>query len=474
VKVIDLKEAQGRTWDCIAVGSSFAATYFVQGLASRKPLDVLFVERGAMVSHADQIQDPSVRVYERFSQTNTGPRPKTWVAMNLFGGNSNCWYASTPRLHPNDFRTGSLYGVDVDWPLTYADLEPWYEEVEVLMDVSGGGSDSVLPRRRPFPAPPHEPTPADVIMRRTEPGLWWAQPTARSNGGKRARCCGNAICHLCPVEAKYTILNGLPDLHADRASCLTHHEVRRVSISAGRADGVVVRSPQGGEFTLKAGMVALGANAISNTAILMRSGVTHPKLGRGLNEQAAQSVAYSTPFPNYFGGTITTGHGYRFYDGSFRKDRAPVLMEIANDLRHVTGPRGKWLNQMRIHFISGDRVQDRNRVVLKDDEPHIEWAGYDSYAERGIAEAIKSFTRDLPFKGEMRLEDADLRPTESHIQGMTVMGATAAEGVVDPDCALYGTGGVYVVGSSVFPTCAPANPTLTLSAVALRAGTRAT
>ena len=48
------------------------------------------------------------------------------------------------------------------------------------------------------------------------------------------------------------------------------------------------------------------------------------------------------------------------------------------------------------------------------------------------------------------------------------MGASAAEGVVDADCRVFGVNNLYLAGSSVFPTLGSANPTFTIAALALR------
>jgi choline dehydrogenase-like flavoprotein len=55
-----------------------------------------------------------------------------------------------------------------------------------------------------------------------------------------------------------------------------------------------------------------------------------------------------------------------------------------------------------------------------------------------------------------------------HHAGTTRMSTSAAEGVTDPDCLVFGTGNLYMAGGSVFPTSGYANPTLTIVALALR------
>jgi choline dehydrogenase-like flavoprotein len=56
----------------------------------------------------------------------------------------------------------------------------------------------------------------------------------------------------------------------------------------------------------------------------------------------------------------------------------------------------------------------------------------------------------------------------SHHMGTTRMARDPQRGVVDATCRVHGVGNLYVAGSSVFPTCGSANPTLTIVALALR------
>jgi choline dehydrogenase-like flavoprotein len=56
----------------------------------------------------------------------------------------------------------------------------------------------------------------------------------------------------------------------------------------------------------------------------------------------------------------------------------------------------------------------------------------------------------------------------SHHMGTTRMAESRLTGVVDPQCAVFGVKGLYIAGSSVFPTSGYANPTLTIVALALR------
>ena len=55
-----------------------------------------------------------------------------------------------------------------------------------------------------------------------------------------------------------------------------------------------------------------------------------------------------------------------------------------------------------------------------------------------------------------------------HHMGTTRMHEDPKRGVVDPDCRVHGIENLFVAGSSVFPTCGHANPTLTIVALTLR------
>ena len=53
-------------------------------------------------------------------------------------GGSMVHYAGyTPRFHPSDFATRTVDGVGADWPMSYPELRPYYEEIEQELPVAG-------------------------------------------------------------------------------------------------------------------------------------------------------------------------------------------------------------------------------------------------------------------------------------------------------------------------------------------------
>ncbi len=362
----------------------------------------------------------------------------------------------------------STYGVAEDWPLSYDDLEPYYEQVETLMQINGGGSDHILPRRMPFPFPAHRPSRSDRLMRSHSPN-WFAQPTARSSGGDRANCCANGICDRCPLDAKYSILNSLEQFLRPGVSVMLDSEVRAVIIEAGRATGVALRSAGQDHVLATTGGVALATNAMFNAAILLRSGVTHPALGRGINEQTSRFVKLDGDGLGYYGGTSITGHGYDLYDGPHRATLSGAIVELHNAPAHLRDEPGKWTQRVQMRVIVEDLRQSQNRVILEDDEMVIEWHGHSEYALQGLDRAIKKLPDIIPSNLDLA-EVGDLEPTEAHIMGTHVFGHDPARHVTDADMNLHGYDGLWALGAGAFPTTSPANPSLTLSALSLRAG----
>ena len=122
-------------------------------------------------------------------------------------------------MMPNDFKMASVYGVGRDWPFAYDDIERYYYQSEVMMGDVGTG------RRIPV-------SPAPAICAIILPIAWlgriecsrlrtltstFQQPTARARvaTANRSACCATGICNLCPVDAKFTILNEMGTLYKD-------------------------------------------------------------------------------------------------------------------------------------------------------------------------------------------------------------------------------------------------------------------
>jgi len=441
--------------------------FFMHGLPAS--LRVLILEKGQMQSHADQLQDGAWD-YDSFVQNSPENVQKRWIASTKFGGNSNCWWGQVPRFHPSDFTLYERHGRAAPWPIDYDTLEPLYGEVEAIMEVAGNSDASPMPRSSPFPFPPHQVTRADILALDYPQGQWVETAVARSNGGSRPTCCANGVCNLCPIDAKYSILNGLDYLSREATSYVLGAEVWQVEITNKQATGVVVRSQDGTETVLNAPLIALGTNAIYNPAIMLRSGVESPALGKYLHEQNSRYVKFDIDVPNYFGATSITNHCYAFYDGDHRSERGAVLVESFNSPNSLRVEKGKWTHRFSLKLLAEEEPLAQNTVTLGEDgSPLITWTGHSDYSIKALDEIENRIQEVVPFKLERKVEAVDA-DTEAHIQGTHRMGIDPETSVVDKTSKCHSVSNLLALGAGVFPTCSPANPTLTLSALALYAG----
>lgn len=462
-------------FDVVLVGSGFASSFFLLSYLERARPDarVVVLERGWREPRPWQL---SARRVSRIDPATTferrGNRAKRWPFTLAFGGGSNCWWACTPRLMPSDFALKTRYGVGEDWPVTYDELVPHYERAEAVMAVSGSATDWPYPRRGPHPQPPHRLSDPERMLARAYPGQYVPQPTARARIATRNRpaCCGNGVCTLCPVDAKFTVENGLAHVYDDpRVEIRYGHDVQAVETAAGRAVAVIATA-DGAERRVSGDLIVLGAGPLFNAATLLRSSLPHRRLGRGMYEQAGLRVNLDLAgVDNFQGSTSLTGHGYMLYDGDHRRDHAACLIESSSVPELLRPEPGRTRQLMTLKFIVEDLPEDRNGVTLgADGRPVITFDDYSDYAWRGLARVRQQAERLLSPLPVERMEIAPRpEPTESHMLGGTVMGRDPAASVVDRHLVHHQVRNLTVLGGGAFPTGSPANPTLTICALAL-------
>jgi choline dehydrogenase-like flavoprotein len=467
-------------YDVIVVGSSFASSFFLMRYLEHAPPNakILVLERGNEDTKAWQLANrrhSSIAPEEVFE--NLTPE-KDWYTSPGFGGNSKCWLGGATRLMPDDFKLKSRYGVGADWPLSYDDLESHYGTVEQVMLVSGP-SDSPMPRSRPFPLPPHRFSDPDVLLKKRFPEGWFQMATSRASvaTGQRGVCCASGVCDLCPVDAKFTIQNGLARLYKDpRVVLRLRSPVETIETAAGVAQAVnychedLPRRDTGDLFVL-------GASALFNPHILLRSGISHPLTGRRLHEQMPLHVTLDLRGVKcYNGSTILSGLGYLFYSGEHRRDHAACMIETwSSPFGYMPNgalrlERGRWTERLMLGLLFDDLPQEVNAVTVSPKDPRlaqVNFAGYSEYARRGadrVPQIIDRLAEALPIE---RIVNTGLGTTAAHIQGTAVMGDDPATSVVDRYLMHHHCRNLLVLGASAFPTAAPAYPTLTVSALSL-------
>jgi len=469
--------AAERNYPVVVAGTGFGSLFFVHRLLQLHPaMPILMLERGSFRSWEQQLADgynSSIPPADTFVASGASKR---WNFTIAYGGGTNCWFATTPRMLPSDFRLKSLYGRGQDWPLSYDELEPYYAHAEDIMDISGADDIGIVtPRSRPYPQPPHKFSAVDRLMKRAQPDLHFALPTARARIANKQRppCCARFRCNLCPVGAKFTGLNGLADItEHPNVRILVDAEVLELERSGASAISAVRFRHAGREQRVGCDVCVLGANAIHSPAILLRSGFDHPLLGRGLNEQLGYSAEVMLDgLDNLDGSTISTGTNYALYDGAWRAEYGAAFMVFDN--RYPYGLReefGRWRQLLSLEITLEEELLDENRVQL---DGHgntvVHFERRSPYADLGVERTLALLPKVLAPLPVEKIVYRGRRPTESHVQGTLRMGRSPADSVIDGAQLHHQFRNLIVVGTSVMPSCPPGAPSLTAAALSLRA-----
>lgn len=467
------------SYDLVLVGTGFASTFFLKKYLSKAKGNarVLVLERGFFIPRAQRAKiskgdDAFFTELDRDpSQAFINETPeKHWLFTLGFGGSSNCWYGCTPRFLPSDFKMKTLYGVAEDWPLQYDDIEPYYAEVEDLMNIAGP-DNTPFPKSTRYPLPPHKLTTVDKIMQATYGPLYVNQPTARASKAIETRnsCCANAACSVCPVDAKFTIENSGFTVYSDpRVELKYGAQVVGLDLQQGIARSVSFIF-EGKEYSVSGEVVALGANALFNAHLLLNSHDQHPLTGKGLSEQHGLDViVHLKNLANVGGSTWVNANGYMLYDGDHRREYAACLIE-SNNAPYVRVEKGKWRDLVTFRMVFEDLPQEKNYVTTGKDPlmPVVHFEDISDYTKK----AVENMKRKLPeLLSCLPVEEIRfMKPykTEAHIIGTTRMHSDATNGVVDKHLIHHYYRNLFVLGSGSFTTVTPNNPTLTLSALSL-------
>src|SRR5215212_8535025 len=295
----------------------------------------------------------------------TGPQTEMFKAgyVRLVGGSTWAWRGNTPRNVPNDFGLKSTYGVCIDWPISYDDLERWYVEAEYELGVAGNYAEwnglFGAHRSKPFPMSEIPLSYGDKLVKkeldgteidgvkitvRSTPQARLTIPYKPHKGFDERRACeGNSNCiPLCPSSAKYdagshvkaAVKTGNADL---RSACV----VTELMVNGGGENRVTAvryknwRSANKDEHqTASANVVILATNAIETPKLLLMSNLANSsdQVGRNLMDHLQWEVTALFEEPVYpFRGPQSVTAIESFRDGAFRSQRSGFRMTIGND-----------------------------------------------------------------------------------------------------------------------------------------------
>src|SRR5436190_3631521 len=167
---INNKAQQQNTFDAIVIGSGISGGWAAKEL-TEKGLKVLLLERGRNFEHIKDYKSATQNIWEfphhgRVTQEElkrhpiiartwgtsepiidywandveapyVETKPFKWWRAYQFGGRSILWGRQSYRWSDFDFEANTKDGWAIDWPIRYKDIQPWYEDVEDFIGVSG-------------------------------------------------------------------------------------------------------------------------------------------------------------------------------------------------------------------------------------------------------------------------------------------------------------------------------------------------
>jgi choline dehydrogenase-like flavoprotein len=486
-------------FDVLIVGSGFGGGTVAYAL-SRAGLKVLLVERGGWPARDEtDWNGRAILLDGRYrGETPVGVRQGGAAAEvdtfpnEVVGGNSIFFGGAALRLRASDFAR---------WPIGYAELEPHYTAAESLLEVHGHAGDDPCepPRSAGYP---HAPAPLTVPARRIADaaralGLHPFQiPIAINHAGARQpRCVSCFTCDgfPCRIGAKNDVTQtALAKADAANLAVVARVVAARVVERDGRIAALEAIDRDGGRrLTLRARLFVLSGGAIGSAALMLRSGLAardpSGTLGRYLMRHCNAMIGYLFPFRtnpehvNHKQICITDGYeSVRDADGT----ALGVIQDMCMPPREVVralGPRGfRWAaaaSAERIQTllcVAEDDPQADNAVTLSADRRdgfdlpvanvRHEYTGADTRRRDALVRtARKVLRRAGGLLGKVRLIDSF-----SHAVGTARMAADPGNGVLSPECRFWAFPNLFVVDGSFMPTSGGVNPSLTITANALR------
>ncbi|MDB5915268.1 MAG: family oxidoreductase [Ramlibacter sp.] len=437
-----------------------------------------------------------------------GPYPYPAEYIRQVGGTSWHWAAQAWRNVPNDFRIRSLYGVGVDWPFGYDDLEPFYQEAEELMGVSGAANTG-SPRQRPFPM---EPVAEAYAMRRIRERLAPAYAVVSNTTVRNSRtydgrpaCCGNNSCQpICPIDAQYH--GGLAAASAERAGArlVAQANVYRLEHDAqGRIAAAHYYDPDKRSHQVQGRTFIVAANGIESPRLLLLStsdrfprGLANSSdmVGRNLMDHPSTSLTFDAEEELWLGrGPQSPSSINTMRDGSFRSGHAPYRLDFTNISRvdsatrsliaqGVYGPEfARRLRHSAAHELNVKNVLEvlpdpERRITLSDQKdvmgipkPQAHYS-IDDYTRRGHERSRQDFERIAALMGGTNLRHSKEGEfaNNQHICGTLSMGSDPRRSVCDGWGRAHDHENLFLAGTGVLPTCGTCNSTENAIAVALR------
>lgn len=463
-------------------------------------LDVLMIEEGGRLAaniDNETLDRSSPMALAREADGSWGERGWPWTTRNL-GGGTVFYGGASFRYREFDFDPSALVeadGLEVRWPISLADLEPYYTELERRLAI-----DAPPPLgKAALNAPATLSMPGEHLWRGA--GALGYAPIPTPVAVDR-RLCDNSslcICVQCPRGAKRDAVTAFLKPIADRPNLSIRTGIRAVALECSthkRVDALAcINLATGRALRLRAHRFVIACNAIQSAALLLRSASDlHPQglgnendlVGRGLCMKLSEysygeiagvpakddqhPIGYRGPFStvsvldHYLDAKCPTGVGGLIYEAKF------------DDWRYLRSPT----LVARVETIIADRPAATNRVRLSSE--------CDAWGVPRVVMDYRTDPRDAARLDYMLdrsanwLQAAGVRNVQresssftlgsSHLHGTCRAGHDPATSVLNADGRLHTVTNVFVVDGAYMPYPGGLNPTLTIQANALRIARR--
>ena len=460
--------------------------------------------------------DPNIRGWPEDYPVNNAQSDLTPLMFNAVGGSTIHWTSHAPRMHPSDFRVKSLDGVADDWPITYADLERYFDLNDAWMGCSGISGDPANPPRSPRPMPPLPLGPDGERMARGFDKLgwhWWPSDSYINSqeyrGRKACNNCGPNGLGCIPKAKGTTDVTYLPVAIKNGVEVRTSARVFEITTGRnGRATGASYFDGDGIIHHQAARAVVVAANGVGTPRLMLLSkSDRHPRglanssglLGKNLMFHPYGMVTgfFDDPVPHThrgpLGNILLSQEFYetdpernfvRGYTYQMNRSTGPAKTATGFTIGPVKWGKGhheefkeRFGKSTLLCVVSEDLPEEHNRVEI---DPELKDSN--GIPAPRVFYRVSDNTRKLLDHGnrnaEKVLEAAGAHRTVVnpmfggggwHLMGTARMGDDPKCSVVDANCQAHDADNLFVVDGSVFVTCGAVNPTPTIQAIALRA-----
>ena len=419
------------------------------------------------------------------------------------GGSTLHFTAYAPRPQADDFRLFSDFGVGRDWAISYEDLEPYFEELEWFLGVSGA---SPYPwgkaRKRGYPLLPLPLNGAAQLMQRAceklniktapAPNAALSQDYFQEQIGLRHACTNRGFCQAgCSVGAKGSMdVTFLPLAVKYGAEIRSECFVTEFEFDANKKIKAVVYSQNGETKKQPCKNVFLCAGGIETPRLLLISNLANSSGQVGKNFMAHTGVQIWGVFDEAIyphkgipGGLISEDtHRPKdadFAGGYLLQSIGVMPVTYASQLARGEKVFGSELNEWMSAYnntaginILGDCLpHEHNFLELADEKdvrglkkPRVHFS-HGENENRMTAHAEKLMREIWTEAGARKMWTFQ---RNAHIIGTCRMGTDAADSVVNSENQSFDIPNLYICDNSVFPSALSVNPALTIMALALR------